>query len=96
METKATVIRDQDSDTAELRINMGPQHPATHGVFRMVLTLDGERVVHVEPHIGYLHRGSEKLSEGENFQQITKILENKYPVMVNESLFNDFIDRLQY
>lgn len=75
METKATVIRDEDSDTAELRINMGPQHPATHGVFRMVLTLDGERVVNVEPHIGYLHRGSEKLSEGENFQQITTLFD---------------------
>ena len=75
METKATVIRDANSETAELRINMGPQHPATHGVFRMVLMLDGERVVSVEPHIGYLHRGSEKLTEGENFQQITTLFD---------------------
>ena len=71
----ANVIRDPGLEQAELRINMGPQHPATHGVFRMVLTLDGERVVDVTPHIGYLHRGSERLAEGENFQQITTLFD---------------------
>ena len=71
----ASVVRDPDLEQAELRINMGPQHPATHGVFRMVLTLDGERVVDVTPHIGYLHRGSERLAEGENFQQITTLFD---------------------
>ncbi|MGB2693589.1 MAG: NADH-quinone oxidoreductase subunit D [Dehalococcoidia bacterium] len=48
---------------------MGPQHPSTHGVFRMVLTIDGERVVDVEPHIGYMHRGGEKLSENMDYRQ---------------------------
>lgn len=75
METKAEVVKSVNPDMAELRINMGPQHPATHGVFRMVLGLDGERIISVEPHIGYLHRGSEKLSEGENFQQITTLFD---------------------
>ncbi len=71
----ADIVRDPMTEQAEMRINMGPQHPATHGVFRMVLTLDGERVVDVYPHIGYLHRGSERLAEGENFQQITTLFD---------------------
>ena len=44
-------------------LNMGPQHPATHGVLRLLLNLDGERVVSCEPHLGYLHRGVEKIVE---------------------------------
>ncbi|OGO49647.1 MAG: NADH dehydrogenase [Chloroflexi bacterium RBG_16_68_14] len=48
---------------------MGPQHPSTHGVFRMVLTIDGERVMDVEPHVGYMHRGAEKLSESMDYRQ---------------------------
>ena len=71
----ANIVRDPVTEQAELSINMGPQHPATHGVFRMVLTLDGERVVDVYPHIGYLHRGSERLAEGENFQQIMTLFD---------------------
>ncbi len=53
--------------TRELTINMGPQHPATHGVLRLVLDLDGERVVKCTPHIGYLHRGVEKLAENRTY-----------------------------
>ena len=49
--------------TETLEINMGPQHPSTHGVLRMIVTLDGERVLKVEPVLGYLHRGMEKLAE---------------------------------
>ena len=50
-------------------INIGPQHPSTHGVFRMRLTLDGEVVVDMEPVFGYLHRGIEKLAEGRTYKQ---------------------------
>ena len=50
-------------------INIGPQHPSTHGVFRMRLTLDGEVVVDVELILGYLHRGIEKLAEGRTYTQ---------------------------
>ncbi len=57
-------------DTEELVINMGPQHPSTHGVLRVVLRLDGEKVVDSEVVIGYLHRGIEKLSENRNWTQI--------------------------
>jgi NADH-quinone oxidoreductase subunit D len=56
-------------------VNMGPQHPSTHGVFRMVLWIDGERIVDAEPHIGYLHRGSEKLFEGELYPQIVTLFD---------------------
>lgn len=62
-------------DTVEMMLNMGPQHPATHGVFRMVLAIDGERIVDMEPHIGYLHRGSEKLCEGEQYSQIITLFD---------------------
>ncbi|MBI4843417.1 MAG: NADH-quinone oxidoreductase subunit D [Nitrospirae bacterium] len=54
----------------ELTLNMGPQHPATHGVLRLVLELDGETVVKCTPHIGYLHRGVEKLSEHSTYFQV--------------------------
>ena len=57
-------------DTDELVINMGPQHPSTHGVLRVVLRLDGEKVVDADVVIGYLHRGIEKLSENRNWTQI--------------------------
>ena len=59
----------QQADTIDLMVNMGPQHPSTHGVFRLLLWIDGERIVRAEPHIGYLHRGSEKLCEGELYSQ---------------------------
>ncbi len=58
-----------DLNTVDMTINIGPQHPATHGVFRMVLTVDGELVVDCEPYIGYLHRGLEKLSETADYRQ---------------------------
>ena len=54
-------------DTKELEINMGPQHPSTHGVLRVRLKLDGERVVDAESIIGYLHRGVEKIAENRNY-----------------------------
>ncbi|MEK6697519.1 MAG: NADH dehydrogenase (quinone) subunit D [Nitrospirota bacterium] len=53
--------------TQELTLNMGPQHPATHGVLRLVLDLDGETVVKCTPHVGYLHRGIEKLAEDRSY-----------------------------
>jgi NADH-quinone oxidoreductase subunit D len=61
--------RESSFDTVDMTINVGPQHPATHGVFRMALTVDGELVVDCEPYIGYLHRGLEKLSENHDYRQ---------------------------
>jgi NADH-quinone oxidoreductase subunit D len=60
-------------DTTDLVINMGPQHPSTHGVLRVVLRLDGERVVGSDIVIGYLHRGIEKLCENRDWAQIILI-----------------------
>ena len=60
-------------DTTELTLNMGPQHPSTHGVLRVVLRLDGERVVGCDIVIGYLHRGIEKLCEHRDWAQIVLI-----------------------
>ena len=55
--------------TETIELNLGPQHPSTHGVFRMILTLDGETVVDLEPRFGYLHRGIEKLGESRTYVQ---------------------------
>ena len=52
-----------------LTINFGPQHPAAHGVLRMVLEMDGEVIERVDPHIGLLHRGTEKLIEDKTYLQ---------------------------
>ncbi|MCH8225016.1 MAG: NADH-quinone oxidoreductase subunit D [Chloroflexi bacterium] len=74
-------MADASSDTIrsgepiEMLLNMGPQHPSTHGVFRMVLWVDGEKIVDLEPHIGYLHRGSEKLCEGEQYHQVITLFD---------------------
>ena len=62
-------------EPVEMLLNMGPQHPSTHGVFRMVLWVDGEKIVRAEPHIGYLHRGSEKLCEGEQYHQVITLFD---------------------
>jgi len=59
--------------TKEITINMGPQHPSTHGVLRLILELDGETVVSCKPYLGYLHRGSEKLAENRTYQQIVPL-----------------------
>jgi NADH-quinone oxidoreductase subunit D len=61
--------QDPQLEVVDMPINMGPQHPSTHGVFRMVLTVSGEKVVDVTPHIGYMHRGGEKLMEAMDFRQ---------------------------
>ena len=50
-----------------LEVSMGPQHPSTHGVFRMVVTLDGEIVVKLKPVFGYLHRNHEKIAENTSY-----------------------------
>ena len=58
-----------DVQTEEMLLNMGPQHPSTHGVLRIVLRTDGELILGAEPHIGYLHRCKEKIAENLNYYQ---------------------------
>lgn len=60
--------------TEEMLLNVGPQHPATHGVFRLLATIDGEKLVDAEPVIGYMHRGYEKLVEQRDYRQITNLV----------------------
>jgi len=60
---------EKDIYTEEFLVNMGPQHPSTHGVLRMMLRLDGEVVLEATPHIGYLHRGIEKIAENRTYPQ---------------------------
>jgi NADH-quinone oxidoreductase subunit D len=63
--------------TQDMVLNIGPQHPATHGVLRLQLTLDGERIVDCEPVVGYMHRGVEKLFEVRDYRQII-VLANRH------------------
>ena len=62
-----------DLKTQEYFVNMGPQHPSTHGVLRLMLGLDGENIKSVEPHIGYVHRSIEKMCEFDNYRQIVHL-----------------------
>jgi NADH-quinone oxidoreductase subunit D len=71
------VLGDGDFDTADMSLSIGPAHPATHGVFRIVLEMDGERVRDAYPVIGYMHRGFEKLAEHRDYRQI-KALVNRH------------------
>ena len=79
-----------DPEGELMLLHFGPQHPSTHGVFRMDLYLDGEKVVKVVPHVGYLHRAVEKLCETLAYVQITPIVDkNDYVAqMTNEQALN--------
>src|SRR5215469_18161746 len=67
--TAVTVEQPGETPVRKFNINFGPQHPAAHGVLRLVLELDGEVVERVDPHIGLLHRGTEKLMEARTYLQ---------------------------
>jgi NADH dehydrogenase (ubiquinone) Fe-S protein 2 len=64
-----SLIMNDISSLKTFTINFGPQHPAAHGVLRLIIELNGEKVIRSEPHIGLLHRGTEKLIEYKNFTQ---------------------------
>ena len=68
-DTTSDDVQTQEQSIRNFNINFGPQHPAAHGVLRMVLELDGEVVQRVDPHIGLLHRGTEKLMESRTYLQ---------------------------
>jgi NADH-quinone oxidoreductase subunit D len=67
----------KDLATEDMTLNIGPQHPSTHGVLRLRITLDGERISAAEPIIGYMHRGAEKLFEVRDYRQII-VLANRH------------------
>jgi NADH-quinone oxidoreductase subunit D len=68
------ITGDGDFKTADMQLSIGPAHPATHGVFRVVLEMDGEQVVSAHPVIGYMHRGFEKLAEHRDYRQIMALV----------------------
>jgi len=71
MYTQTEVIKDTtvNGSEGELVINVGPQHPATHGVLHLVITLNGETIKKIEPHLGYIHRSIEKMCESLSYRQ---------------------------
>ncbi len=69
MYTQTDIISDRTSEGGEFVINVGPQHPATHGVLHLVITLNGETIKKVEPHLGYIHRSIEKMCESLTYRQ---------------------------
>lgn len=73
MATEIVRIPGKDIETEEMILNLGPQHPATHGVLRVILKLDGEVITEAKPDVGYLHRGTEKLAESRTYPQMLVI-----------------------
>jgi NADH-quinone oxidoreductase subunit D len=71
---EVVVAGDGNLATEEMVLNIGPQHPSTHGVLRVVITLDGELITAAEPVIGYMHRGFEKLAEARDYRQIIALV----------------------
>ncbi len=87
---------DQPRRTEDLLLNMGPQHPSTHGVLRIVLDLEGEKIIKATPHLGYLHRGVEKLSEVATYNQVIPLTDRLDYVcsMTNNFAFVRTVERL--
>lgn len=77
-------------------INFGPQHPAAHGVLRMILELEGETIVRADPHIGLLHRGTEKLAENRTYLQALPYMDrlDYVSMMCNEQAYCLAVERL--
>src|SRR5579859_5875832 len=80
----------------EMLLNMGPQHPSTHGVLRMVLTLEGETVIDCTPVIGYLHRGIEKILENRTIMAGIRYMDNSdyLSPMLNETAYACAVEQL--
>ncbi len=68
-EIKNLIAQTEKTEEGELVINVGPQHPATHGVLHLVITLQGETIKKIEPHLGYIHRSIEKMCESLSYRQ---------------------------
>src|SRR5688500_14227695 len=83
-------------DTGDMILNLGPQHPATHGTLRLVVRLDGERVLTADPVIGYMHRGYEKLTEFRTYPQVTTLINriDWLSSFANEVPFMDAAEKL--
>ena len=82
--------------TEPMTVNIGPQHPSTHGVFRLRVTFDGEEILQVEPIFGYLHRGTEKLAEERNYTQVVTLTDRLDYVssMINNQAYCLAVEKL--
>ena len=89
-------MADASMEIRNYTINFGPQHPAAHGVLRLVLELDGEVIERADPHIGLLHRGTEKLAETKTFLQSVPYMDrlDYMSMMVNEHAYCMAIEKL--
>ena len=85
-----------ESKQATWTLNFGPQHPATHTTLRLILELDGERIVKATPDIGYLHSGFEKLGEHLNFNQYVTVVDRKNYISppMNEVAWHHAVEKL--
>ncbi|XP_075210527.1 NADH dehydrogenase (ubiquinone) 49 kDa subunit [Lycorma delicatula] len=85
-----------DKSVQNINVNFGPQHPAAHGVLRMVLELDGEMIVKADPHIGLLHRGTEKLIEYKTYTQALPYFDrlDYVSMMCNEQCYSLAVEKL--
>ncbi|RUS72312.1 hypothetical protein EGW08_019920 [Elysia chlorotica] len=89
-------LMETERQVENIKMNFGPQHPAAHGVLRLVLTLEGETVIRADPHIGLLHRGTEKLIEHKTYTQALPYFDrlDYVSMMVNEQAFCLAIEKL--
>ncbi len=97
MTTTFTPVVDEDGlHSDRMIINMGPSHPATHGTVKFVLTLDGETVTDMDIHVGYLHRGFEKMAEAGTWQQVLPYTDrlNYVSPMINNVGYVGAIEKL--
>ncbi|KAL7414064.1 nife hydrogenase-like protein [Mrakia frigida] len=86
----------EDMRLRHFTVNFGPQHPAAHGVLRLILELNGERVLRADPHIGLLHRGTEKLIENKNYTQALPYFDrlDYVSMMTNELCYTLAVEKL--
>jgi NADH dehydrogenase (ubiquinone) Fe-S protein 2 len=90
--------RDEISErkTRHYTVNFGPQHPAAHGVLRLILELNGEEIIRADPHVGLLHRGTEKLCEYKSYLQVVPYFDrlDYVSMMTNEQCYALAVEKL--
>lgn len=89
-------VHGMDRKVRHYTVNFGPQHPAAHGVLRLILELNGEEIVRADPHVGLLHRGTEKLIEYKTYMQALPYFDrlDYVSMMTNEQCFSLAVEKL--
>src|SRR6266481_7539115 len=96
LEATQTLPAESEEQDYLWTLNFGPQHPATHTTLRLILTLDGEKVVKAVPDIGFLHSGFEKLGEDLDYNQYVTIVDrmNYISPVANEAAWHHTVEKL--